>query len=165
MKKITTELKWAFIFTGVALLWMVLERLVGLHDQYIDKHPIYTNLFAIPAIAVYVFALREKRTKDYNGTMTWKQGFISGLIITAIITILSPLTQVITSYIITPDYFTNVIEYSVSSGKMTREAAESYFNLRSYIIQGLIGGTVMGIVTAAIVAIFTKKSSVSGSAG
>jgi hypothetical protein len=90
--------------------------------------------------------------------MSWKQGFISGLIITVIIAVISPLTQVITSYLITPDYFANIIEYSVSTGKMTQEAAKSYFNLGSYIVQSLIGATVMGIVTSAVVAIFTKKT-------
>lgn len=157
MKKYSIELKWAVIFAGMSLLWMLLERLAGLHSTHIDKHPIYTNFIAIPAIAIYVFALLEKRRKDYNGVMTWKQGFISGLIITLIVTVLSPLTQVITAEIITPDYFSNAIEYAVSNGKLTRAAAEQYFNLGSYIVQGLIGAPVMGIVTSAVVALFVRK--------
>lgn len=86
------------------------------------------------------------------------QGFISGLIITIIVTVFSPLTQYIISTIITPDYFTNVINYSVSQGMMTQTEAEEYFNLKSYMIQVLIGTPIMGVVTAAIVAIFTRKN-------
>lgn len=152
-----TEIKWALLFVVAALAWMFVEKAAGLHDTHIDKHAIYTNLFAIPAIAIYILALREKRDSDYGGVMTYKQGFISGLIITLIVTVLSPVTQVITSTIITPDYFANVIEYAVEQGELTREAAESYFNLKSYIIQGLIGAPVMGILTTAIVAFFVKK--------
>ena len=158
MKKYAIEIKWGLIFVSMTLIWMLLEKLVGLHGPHIDKHYIYTNLIAIPAFVIYAFALLEKRKKDYNGIMTWKQGFISGLIITLVVTILSPLSQIVTSTIITPEYFPNIIEYSVSSGKMDQAMAEQYFNLKSYVVQGLIGAPVMGLITSAIVAFFTKKS-------
>ncbi len=158
MKKYAVEIKWALIFVAMSLAWMVMERALGWHDQHIDKHATYTNFIAIPAILIYVFALLEKRKKDYGGVMTWKQGFISGLIISLIVMVLSPLTQVITSTIITPDYFSNAIEHAVSTGKLEQAAAEKFFNLGSYIVQGLIGALIMGAITSAIVAIFTRKS-------
>lgn len=158
MKNIKIEIKWAIIFALMTLLWMVLERSVGLHDTHIDKHAVYTNFIAIPAISVYVFALLDKRKNFYHGKMTYLQGFICGLIITLFVTVLSPLTQYITSTIITPDYFENAIAYGVSTGKITPEAAEDYFNLENYIIQGLIGAPFMGLITTALVAIFTRKN-------
>jgi len=158
MKNVKTEIKWAFIFAGTTLAWMLLERLSGLHSTHIDKHMIYTNFFAVAAIAVYVFALLDKRKTDYNGSMSYKDGLVSGLIITAIVTILSPLTQLIISTVIAPDYFANIIEYSVSEGMMTREAAEDYFNLKNYIYQSLIAAPVMGVLTTAVVAFFTRKN-------
>lgn len=156
MQKIKTEIKWALIFTLMLLIWMVLEKITGLHDVHIEQHAIYTNVIMIPAIAVYVFALLDKRKKDYSGKMTYKQGFISGAIITLIVTLLGPLVQLMISYIISPDYFTNAIEYTVGAGLMDQMSAEEYFNLSSYIIQGLIGTPIMGIVTTAIVAIFVR---------
>lgn len=162
MNKYKIELKWAIVFVLMTLLWMALENIAGFHSALIDKHAIVTNFIAIPAIAVYVFALLDKRKKYYSGSMTYLQGFKTGLIITLIVTILSPLTQYITSAIITPEYFKNIIQYSVSEGKMTQEAAESYFNMKSYIIQGLIGAPVMGLITSAIVAIFTRKKKIQG---
>ncbi|MCH6234986.1 DUF4199 domain-containing protein [Cognataquiflexum rubidum] len=157
MKNIKFETKWAIIFAFMTLLWMVLERSVGLHDTHIDKHAIYTNFIAIPAISVYVFALLDKRKNFYHGKMTYSQGFICGLIITLFVTVLSPLTQYITSTFITPYYFENAIAYGVSTGKITPEAAEDYFNLENYIIQGLIGAPFMGLITTALVAIFIRK--------
>ncbi|NTW25572.1 MAG: DUF4199 domain-containing protein [Lentimicrobium sp.] len=157
IKKINTEIKWVMIFVVMTLAWMLLERVAGLHDTHIDKHMIYTNFIAIPAVAVYVLALLDKRKRDFNGIMSYKQGFISGLIITAIVTVLSPLTQAITSLLITPDYFRNVIDYTVSQDIKSREEAEKYFSLGNYIVQGLIGAPVMGIITTAIVAIFTRS--------
>lgn len=88
--------------------------------------------------------------------MNYKQGFIAGLIITIIVALLSPLSQYVTIEFITPEYFPNIIDYSVSSGNMTQEAAEGYFNLKSYMIQSFIGALVMGTLTTVIVAIFVK---------
>jgi hypothetical protein len=157
MNTFKIEIKWAILFVVVALLWMLLERIAGLHSTHIDKHQFYTNLFAVPAIAVYVFALLDKRKKTYGGVMSYKQSFISGLIITAIVTILNPLSQYIISMVITPDFFSNAIKYAVNEGKMSREEAEGYFNLKSYIMQGFIGTPILGIVTTAIVSLFVRR--------
>lgn len=160
MKKIKIEIKWAFIFIVMSLLWMVLEKLVGLHSTHIDKHMYLTNLYAIPAIIVFVLALKEKKKKDFDGQMTYKQGFISGLIITAIVALFAPLSQWIISTIITPEYFPNVIAHSVETGyHKSLEEAEAYFNLKNYIIQSFFGAIVMGVVTTAIVAIFVRTKS------
>lgn len=158
MNNYKIELKWGLIFSAMSVLWMLIEKLTGLHDDYIDHHKVYTNFIAIPAIAIYVFAFLDKRRNYYGGKMTYMQGFMCGLFITGVVTILSPLTQIITTKLITPGYFQAVINYSVKIGEMTREQAEEYFTLKNYIIQGLIGAPVMGILTSAIVAIFTRKN-------
>ena len=142
------------------MLWMVLEKAVGLHSTHIDKHMYLTNLFAIPAILVYVLALKDKKKNFYNGQMTYKQGFLSGFIITIIVALLAPLTQWITSAIITPEYFPNVIAHSVETGyHNSLEEAEAYFNLKNYMVQSVIGALVMGIITTAVVALFVRSKS------
>jgi len=157
MKKVGTEIKWAIIFILVMLLWMVAERVTGLHDKNIGYHYIVTNFFAIAAVLVYVFALLDKRKKDFDGKMNWIQGFISGLIMTLGITILTPFAQYITLEVITPHFFENMIAYVVEKGQMSREEAEASFNLQSYMIQSTMFTPVMGLITSAIVAIFTRK--------
>ncbi len=156
MKKLSVEIKWAVLFVVMTFVWMLMERLAGLHSSHIDKHPVYTNFIAIPAIAVYVFALIEKRTKFYGGEMTYLQGFKAGIWITLFVTVLSPLTQVIVSKVITPDYFTNAINYAVTVEKVSQGEAEKYFSLGNYVVQGLIGAPVMGLITSAVVAVFTR---------
>lgn len=157
MQNFKIEIKWAVIFTLSLLVWMMLEKAVGLHDEHIGKHAIYTNLFALVAIVIFVFALREKKKNFFNGAMTWIQGFISGIIISVVIAILSPLAQYIISTLITPQYFQSVIDYAVDNGKMTRENAEAYFNLKSYMLQSAFGSLAMGVVTSAVVAFFVKS--------
>ncbi len=157
MNKIKIEIKWALTFIIVGFIWMFLERLLGLHGEHISKHETYTNFIAVPVIVIYVLALLDKRKKYYSGIMTYKQGFISGLIITLIVTLLIPLSQYITATIITPNYFSNAIKYTVEKGTMTQEAALNYFDNSNYIVLGIIGTSFMGILTSSIVAIFTKK--------
>lgn len=159
MKNIKIEIKWALIFVVMMLAWMMMEKSLGWHDEKIAQHATLTNFVAIPAIIVYVLALLDKKKSYYHGQMSYKQGFISGLVITLIVALLSPLSQYITSEFITPEYFANVINYAVESGQMTQTDAEAYFNLKSYLIQSVIGALVMGVVTSAIVAIFVKSKS------
>jgi len=161
MKNITIETKWAILFSLVGLLWIVLEKLSGLHGKYIDYHLYLTNLFAIPAITLLVLALKDKKKNFYSGQMNYKQGLISGIVLSIIIALLSPLTQWITSYVISPEYFPNVIKRSVEIGYFkTKAAAEANFNYQNYAVQGAIGALVMGIATTAIAMIFirTKKA-------
>lgn len=157
------EIKWAIIFSIATLLWMVLEKISGLHDVYIDYHIYLSNLFAIPAITIMVLALKEKKNTFYHGKMTYIQGLISGIILSLIIALLSPLTQYITTYFITPDYFQNVIKRSVELGYYSTTAdAQAYFNFENYALQGAIGALMMGIITTAIAMLFirTKNNSV-----
>jgi hypothetical protein len=160
MKHIAIELKWAVIFSVVTLVWMVLEKLCGLHGKYIDYHLYLTNLFAIPAIIVMVMALKDKKKTFYHGQMTYKQGLIAGIILSVIIALLSPITLWITSYVISPEYFPNVIKRSVEIGYFKTIAdATANFNYKNYAIQGAIGALVMGIITSVIAMIFIRTKS------
>lgn len=157
MKNYKIEIKWGIIFFVVSLLWMYFEKLMGWHDVLIAEHAIYTNFFGLLAIAMYFFAIHEKRKKVFNGKMTWKEGFVSGMVLSIIIALLSPLGQYITHKFITPDYFENVIAFSTETGRMERETAEAYFNLRAYIIQATAFVLMSGVVTAAVVALLLKR--------
>lgn len=157
MKKIYIELKWGVIFTITILSWMLLEKTLGWHEEKIADHEWLTLLFAPFAIFMYLLEMREKRRRVYGGKMTWLQGFVSGLILTVFVALLSPLAQYITHNFITPKYFNNVIEYSVTNDLMTRTKANDFFNINSYMWQSALGALGLGIPTAAIVAIFVRK--------
>lgn len=157
MNKISIEVKWGFIFSLVGLGWMLLEKLTGLHGQYIDYHLYLTNLFAIPSVVVMVLALKDKKKNFYDGDMTYSEGMLSGVVLSLIIAILSPLTQAITSFIITPEFFPNVIKRSVELGFYeTEQDASSYFNYGNYAKQGFLMSLMMGVITTAIVMIFIR---------
>ena len=93
----------------------------------------------------------------FQNEMDWKQGFLSGCIVSLVVTILSPISQYITSEIISPNYFQNAINYAVENNRMKLKDAQAFFNLKSYMFQAAFGGLSMGIVTSAIVAFFIKS--------
>ena len=102
-------------------------------------------------------ALKDKKNHYYFGQMSYKHGLISGTVISVIVAILSPLVQWIVSYIISPEYFPNVIDYSLKTGyHKTRGEAEAYFNYRNYAVQSTIASLVMGVLTTAIAMIFIR---------
>ncbi|MEM8897545.1 MAG: DUF4199 domain-containing protein [Bacteroidota bacterium] len=158
MKKYATEIKWGLIFAAMMLIWMIMEKVTGLHDVHKHKHHIVTNMIMIPAFIIYFLALREKRDKDYGGVMSWKQGFISGVLIGLVVMVCSPIIQLLINTVISPEYFQNAIAYSVEHGGQTQEQAEGFFNLQNYLIMGTLSAPIMGAITAAIMALVVRRS-------
>lgn len=158
MKHFRIEIKWALIFSLMTLGWILLERSLGLHGEHVEKHATITNFVAIPSIIIFVLALLEKRNKFYDGYMTYGEGFITGLKITFIVMLLSPAVNYLALEVVSPNYLENIGSYAVDNGLLTQEQAQITFSLPSYILQGLIGAAMMGFLTSAIVAIFTRRS-------
>ncbi|MEO6683083.1 MAG: DUF4199 domain-containing protein [Ginsengibacter sp.] len=157
MSDISVEIKWAIIFSVSSLLWMLLEKLTGLHGRYIGYHMFFTNLFAIPAIWIFYLAVKDKKNRNRLRKMTYKQGFITGLNLILIIVLLSPLTHWISTSIISPEYFPNEIRRTLDLGYYkTIAEAEKNINYKKYVIQGITSTFIMGIFTTAIVMLFLR---------
>ncbi len=157
MKKIFIEFKWAIIFTIAILSWMLLEKTLGWHEEQISDHWWLTMLFVPFAILMFLLEMREKRRRVHDGKMTWLQGFLSGVLLSIFVALLSPLAQYITHNYITPQYFNSVIGYSVTNDLLTRTRVNDYFNINSYMWQSAFGTLGFGTLIAAIVAIFVRK--------
>ncbi len=156
-RKYKNEIKWSIFFSFMMIAWAVFERSMGWHTDQIANHPIYSMFFIIPAVAFYALALMEKKKKDFSGKMTWGQSFVSGLIMTSFIMLWAPLVQWIIHTVVSPDYFDTAIQNSVSIGKLNEEQARSFFSLKSYMIQAVFGASLMGILTSAVVSLFTQS--------
>ncbi|EDM44839.1 hypothetical protein SCB49_01924 [unidentified eubacterium SCB49] len=156
--KIRLALKWAIIFTIMSLAWMLLEKTLGWHDEGIADHKWLTLFFLPFSLIMYWLAMREIRRRVYQKEITWGQSFVSGLILTVFIVLLSPIAQFITHNYITPEYFETVINYSVTNDLMKIEEANNYFNINNYRWQAAIGAFVGGTITAAILALFLRTA-------
>lgn len=157
MKKFTIEIKWTVVFTLSVIVWAILEKSLGYYDQKIASHGSFSFLFALVAFTLYFLAIYDKKKHFFMGNMEWRQGFISGSVLTVFITLLTPLSQYIIHATIAPEFFGNYITYTVEKEIMTEEMAQSYYNLTSYITQTVFFALSVGIVTAAIVSFFLKN--------
>jgi hypothetical protein len=155
MKKFATEIKWGIRYAFLWILWLFIEKSSGYYEAKISDHALYSMLFTLVTIFVYYVAIKEKKNHFFKGQMNWKQGCTTGIFLTAVIAILTPFCQIIFHKAIAPEFFPNMIEFSVSKGN-SRETAENYFNLSSYIIQSIFGALSLGVVISAIVALFLQ---------
>jgi hypothetical protein len=89
--------------------------------------------------------------------MTFRQGFVCGVILSFIISLLNPLAQLVIYKSITPDFFDTIIAYKVKNGYLSIENAKVYFNLKTYMIESTFIGLSKGIITGAIVSVFIRN--------
>lgn len=158
MKKFTIEFTWAVIFTLASLLWTVLEKSLGFHDARIGSQMIFSWLFGIPAVVIYFFALKDKRNNFFNGVANWRQLFLSGVIVSVFVALMSPLAQYISNHVVSPDYIKNAIRYFVDVRKMSEENARVFFSPRSLILQSISNGISVGVLLSSVLALVLKTA-------
>lgn len=157
MTKYKIELKWAVIFFLMYLAWIALEKISGLHANLIEYQQIASVMVLVPSFLVYLLAIRDKKKRYFNNVISFRQAFLSGMILTAFIVLLSPLSQFISMRLLSPDFFTNMQKYAVASHGISEEKAISQLNLGKFIITSIFGGLVTGLIFSLIIAAFVKK--------
>ena len=148
------EILWAVVYFICSVLWIYFEKSMGWHGPELDKHAAFSNLFAVPAIFIYWSALRHKRAKFFKGAVTWKELFLTGMRLTLLIMVLMPFVQILFHKYFSPDYFSNMIEFSVNIENRDRAKMEHFFTLSNFIFlamkDALIWGTVMSVLLATV---------------
>ena len=156
--KYKLELKWGAILFFTTMLWMIFEKLMGWHDERIAEHANYSMIYDVLFVTVYALAFWDKRRKASTDSFPWKNGFKFGMIMTSIVTLLSPLIQTVTHKLISPDFFSNIIELAVKHRLMTLNEAQNQFNLNNYILENIIGTFVLGTISAIVLALLFKRN-------
>lgn len=158
MSQYRFEIKWSVIYAVVVMLWFLGERIAGLHGRYISRQGDIALLLFFPIILIYFLANIDKKRNFYNGEMTYLQGFLSGLRLTIGILILTPVIQLISSYVISPGFFNTMIDYSVATGSLTPKQAAWQFSYGNFVFTNLLAEIITGVPIAAFVPIWTKSA-------
>ena len=137
---------------------MVFEKMMGWHGEKIDEHANFSIIYDGLFISVYIIAFWDKRTLTSFNNFPWGKGFKFGMIITSIITLLSPLVQTITHKLISPNFFPNIIELAVKYNLMTLTEAQNKFNLGNYILENIIGTFALGTICSLVLAFVFKRN-------
>jgi hypothetical protein len=143
------SLKWGGLLSLIGFVWVVMEFLLGFHSEKIAQHSTLTNLVLLPVMLVLHLALLE--FKRITGPKTaFKHMMIAAISITGVTVVLIPFLQWIFFTLINPDFFLNFKNFVVSTGKMTPQAAEGYFNLPNYLTMSVVASVLTNLVVAAI---------------
>lgn len=153
-KDYRVEIKWAIYYSIFLLIWFVIEKIFGLHDERIALQQNVSFFILIPTVAFYVLEMVNKRKQFYSGRMTYFQGFITGIIYTVCIMILTPLVQFICYFIISPGYFKNLVDYSLSTGVYNNVQAAQQFTLGNFLFINEVFIMLTGVVFAAFIPLF-----------
>ncbi|GEM_PF-4682839 len=158
MSKLQTEIKWGVVWATAIFLLLCFEYFAGLQElPYLDWG-MWVDLLgdvALPALAVGL-GLRQKRDQDWEGSMSWRQGFISGLYMTLVALPLSLAYIWAFVEIVNPNYFAVLVDFSVATGQSTQDAAQAYFNLRTYLFQTALNVVAFGVVLSAVFSLLLK---------
>lgn len=157
MRKIQIEFKWSIIFNIALLCWILLENTLAWHEDGIENFWWLSLIFSPFAILMYLLALRQKRRSVYYGEMTWSQGFRTGVILSFLIALISPLTQYIIHSFFTQEYFNTLLEFSITNNLLTHSKLNAFLNIDNYLWQASLGVLCLGIITSAVTAIFVRK--------
>lgn len=156
------EIRYAVLISLLMLLWLAIEFMLGLHDNYIQYHPYVTMFALVIPIAGSYLAIKSKR-EEQNGHITFKQALRTGIVIALFSALFTVPVQLAFHFIINPDFFDNMIAYAVKhaellkmdAGKATADA-QNYFSLSSYITMSFLGTLVFGSLIALILALVMR---------
>jgi len=155
MKKIGIEIKWAAIITTFYCIWAYIEKATGNHYDF-SNIIILGMLFILILILISTLAFFDKKMNFYEGKWDFKQAFRFGLFLTGITAMLNPIAHYIIHNSISPEYFTNLIEYQVAKGRETKEVLEKTYNFDSTMYQNIRDILSFGIVLSTALAYFLK---------
>ncbi len=158
MEKFKIEFKWASIFTGINMLWVYAEKLLGFHDEQSFIHPILSYILVFPISVCIFLSLRQKRDQYYSGHITWQKAFLSGALFSLLIAGLSPGTIYVMTQYISPDFFENAIRTSIQKGSDEKFINE-IFNLNAYIQSTMMLYLSFGVMVSAIAGLIVKRKS------
>lgn len=156
MKKFSIEFKWAAIATLAALFWMILEKALGFHGEKIRYEMGFTMLFNLLIVIYYWLAIRQKKQEYYNNDMTWLKAFVSGLVLTVMISFFYPLVQYIAYNQLTPNFMELFQEALLKDGRMSLEDAQKNSNFDLFLRNAVFNNLSFGVVYSAIIAYFMQ---------
>ncbi|MBK9016370.1 MAG: DUF4199 domain-containing protein [Saprospiraceae bacterium] len=143
------ETKWAIIVTVVILLWMLLAQALGLlTTEKIATGKLIGLIVSTLAFAItYYMVTKEKRDKDYNGVMSWSEGFWSAARMTLIFIPISCFALYIYIEYLNPGY-----SAFVASDKFGKDP------VNTFLMENLTSAFLFGGLFCLIFPLFTRKS-------
>jgi hypothetical protein len=139
------------------MLWMMLEKFLGYHDDKIQYQPLFSMLFGFVTLVIYIFALKDKKINFYHNQMNWREGFVSGLTLSLVIALFTTMIEYTKHHVISPYFLETMQKIIVEQNKMTLENAENFFTFSNTLSQSIFYVISFGSVLAALISLVIKS--------
>lgn len=142
------ELKWVAIIFVVHILWHIAEKMLGIYGANVAYKDISGPLFLVVYGGIMFLAISDLRSKN-RGYLNRRHGFLSSLFISFVLVALAPVMVALLVFVISPDFFNDMIIATTDSGIYSSyAAAENEFNfwsfVRLYMVSYLLAGALSG---------------------
>lgn len=161
------EIKYALILGIIAMIWMPVEYLLGLHSQHFAIYLYTKNLFfLVPIFCIYKTMAEKKKLS--GGTLSYEKAFLSGLFMSAMVIPFTVTGQYLYYTVINPGFFSIMIDHAVLAAHQAGENplqaladAQEKYTFTRLMIESFLGPLFGGITFSAIIGLFirTKKNS------
>ncbi len=150
------EIRYALIVVLFTFLWWIFEYLLGVHDIYIRYNLVFSILGLSVIGAGTMLSIWSRREDRFTG-LSFSEAFKSGMIVTLIVVIFTPLVQFFFHTVINPEYLPNLIERSVNlayeygrSAHKARELGISLFTVANMMWIVPLGYLISGAAFSAV---------------
>ena len=159
MKNFKIELKWSLIYAVIFFAYILIENLLGLHNNHI-KTKFFLNSLFLPQLPLLIFvsfkSIKEKKHLFFNGSISWKQACVSGIMATIFIACLNTLIAYLSYGLIFPECYDNLSVF-LQSLKIDPTIKKAW-ELEGSIKRTTIDILSFGVVISAIIAYFSAKN-------
>jgi hypothetical protein len=164
-----SEIKSGVAISVACFLWLLLEFFLGLHTTRIDLYPLFTWMVIIIPITGLYWTIKSKRDRFYKGKINFIQSLKTGIMVTGVSSVITPLLSWLYVSVVNPFYFSTMITHrkqmidelnlsSLEEKSVKINEAFQYYNTSTYLMQSFLTMLVLGLVLSLIIAALVRKN-------
>ncbi|MFB2119935.1 DUF4199 domain-containing protein [Parapedobacter sp. 2B3] len=145
-------IRYGILFALAIFLWAVAETVLGLHNRYIQYHEYLSYFFAVPSVGIMYWGIRASGSTQGHG-MRFRKAFVTGLGITAVVTLLCPVVWYVFCTFVNPMFLDNMARHATETKSMPPLLATQRYALSNYIYISAFSTAVIGSIISLVIAV------------
>lgn len=168
--QISLEVRNGILIAFGGFLWLLLENVLGLHSQYIGLQDLFSWLIILIPLSGIYFTLKYKRDKIQKGAISFIESLRSSSIMTAAVSLTSPLFVWLYVSAVNPTYLLfkqeNALtiirdsQIDVNTLMLREDAIKKSFETFSYIISAFVFALAVCITLSIVLSILIRKKTI-----
>lgn len=153
----STELKWSALFMLGMIVWSIGERLMGFHQEHLDRLAESRHVLMILLAFCHLACLHQKRKNYYGNQMRYWDGLVSCFALTVLVLVAVLPANYIIHTVISPDLQFNRTQYEIAHSHFAYHEVLQRNTLASYNVECLTQFILYGLGLSLSLPLFTSK--------